>query len=127
MGKKQGNPSVLRSLEDPIIWSEHPIGALYKKLFAMRKKNTALWNAKWGARMTQVVNTAPTQVLSFVRQNEKDKVFAVFNFSDKHQNVTFRDALFHGKYTDFISGEAVTMTELSRLDLAPWEYHVFIK
>lgn len=77
--------------------------------------------------MTQVVNTASTQVLSFVRQNEKDKVFAVFNFSAEPQSISFKDTLFHGKYIDYISGDSVTLTEASRLDLAPWEYHVFIK
>ncbi|MBK7448984.1 MAG: alpha-glucosidase C-terminal domain-containing protein [Anaerolineales bacterium] len=127
-GQEAGEPRRLAFFEkDPITWTEHPIGSLYKRLLAMRKKNTSLWNAKWGARMTQVVNSAPTQVLSFVRQNNSDKVFAVFNFSAKAQSVTFKDTLFHGNYVDFISDKNVLMNETIHLDLAPWEYHIFIK
>ena len=40
-GQEAGEPKRLAFFEkDPIIWSEHPIGALYKKFFAMRKKKT---------------------------------------------------------------------------------------
>jgi glycosidase len=127
-GQEAGEPKRLEFFEkDPIVWGEHPIGTLYQKLFAMRRQNTALWNAKWGARMVQVVNSAPLQVFSFVRQNEKDKVFAVFNFSDNYQSVTFKDTLFHGNYMDFSSGEEITMTQSSLLELTPWKYHIFIK
>ncbi|HEX8852840.1 MAG TPA: alpha-amylase family glycosyl hydrolase, partial [Pyrinomonadaceae bacterium] len=51
-GQEAGNPRRLQFFEkDPIEWREHPNGELYKKLFALKKKNTALWNAQWGARM----------------------------------------------------------------------------
>ena len=127
-GQESGEPKRLEFFEkDPIEWKEHPIGALYKKFFAMRKKNTALWNGKWGARMVQVVNNAPLQVLSFVRQNEQDKVFAVLNFSAEPKNVKFNGNLFHGKYTDFISGTQVEMDASTQLELKAWEYRVFIK
>ena len=103
------------------------MGELYKKLFALKKNNSALWNGKWGARMIQVPNSAPLQVLSFVRQDEKEKVFAVFNFSAEPQSVTFKDSLFHGKYTDYINGNQVEFSASAQLDLKPWEYHIFVK
>ena len=59
---------------DPIVWREHPLGELYRQLFALKRKNTALWNAQWGARMIEVPNTSPSSVLSFVRRNEREKV-----------------------------------------------------
>ncbi|WP_157491325.1 alpha amylase C-terminal domain-containing protein [Flammeovirga sp. SJP92] len=46
------------------------------------KKNTALWNGPWATTMIKVPNSVENKVFSFVRQNEKDKVFAVFNFSN---------------------------------------------
>ncbi|CAG0939980.1 partial Alpha-amylase 2, partial [Anaerolineae bacterium] len=56
--QEAGEPKRLSFFEkDPIEWKEHPIGALYKKLFALKKKNTALWNAHWGARMIHVPNS----------------------------------------------------------------------
>ncbi|MFN8411822.1 MAG: alpha-amylase family glycosyl hydrolase [Anaerolineales bacterium] len=113
--------------KDPIEWREHPIGNLYKKLFALKKKNSALWNAKWGARMIHVPNTAEKEVFSFVRQNEKDKVFAVFNFSTTTQKVKFHENLFHGTYTEYLSGKSTELTERSQVELKPWEYYIFVK
>jgi glycosidase len=113
--------------KDPIEWKEHPIGSLYKKLFALKKKNTALWNAHWGARMIHVPNSAPSKVFSFVRQNEKDKVFAVFNFSAESQSATFEESPFHGEYIEYISGQPVELSAVSRIELQPWGYRIFVK
>jgi hypothetical protein len=103
------------------------MGEFYKKLFALKHENTALWNGHWGARMVQVPNSAPLQVLSFVRQNEKDKVFAVLNFSNRPQTVTFRESLYHGEYTEFFSSEHITLNEATEMKLSPWGYKVFVK
>ncbi|MCB9112728.1 MAG: alpha-glucosidase C-terminal domain-containing protein [Anaerolineales bacterium] len=113
--------------KDSIQWKDHPINDYYKKLIVLKKKNTALWNAHWGARMVHVPNSAPEKVFSFVRQNEQDKVFAVFNFSPMPQSVTFSDALFHGKYTDFTSGAQVEMSASTRLELKPWDFLIYTK
>jgi 1,4-alpha-glucan branching enzyme len=127
-GQEAGNFKRLEFFErDPIEWKEHPNGEVYKKLFALKKANTALWNAKWGARMIHVPNSAPTQVLSFVRQNERDKVFAVLNFSAKPHLVTFQEHLFHGRYTDYFSKEAIELGASAEVELAPWGYRVFIQ
>ena len=127
-GQEAANPKRLAFFEkDPIQWQPHPLGDFYKKLFALKHENTALWNGKWGARMIQVHNSAPLNVLSFVRQNETDKVFTVLNFSAEPQTVTFRDGLYHGDYTDFFSGEGLTLDESTRMTLPPWGYKVFMK
>lgn len=113
--------------KDSIDWQEHPIGALYKKLIALKKKNTALWNGKWGARMIHVPNNVPNDVFSFVRRNEKDKVFAVFNFSDVPQSVTFRESLYHGNYLDTMNNRSMNFSADSGLELQPWEFRAFVK
>ena len=64
-GQEAGNTKRLKFFErDPIAWREHPIGDLYKRLFALKHGNEALWNAPWGARMIGVVNSAPSKVFS---------------------------------------------------------------
>lgn len=127
-GQEAGNTKRLEFFEkDPIQWRDHPMGDLYKKLFALKKKNSALWNGKWGARMVQVPNNAPLEVLSFVRQDEKEKVFAVFNFSAKTQSIKFNDSLFHGKYTDYMNGNQVEFSVATQLELKPWKFHIFTK
>jgi hypothetical protein len=74
-----------------------------------------------------VPNTNPKAVFSFVRHNDKDKVFAVFNLSDKPQKVSFKQALYHGKYQNFTDGKAVNLTSETELTLAPWAYHIYVK
>ena len=61
-GQEAGNTKRLAFFDkDPIEWKQHPLGDFYKKLFALKKANSALWNGKWGARMIQVPNSAPSQ------------------------------------------------------------------
>ena len=127
-GQEAGETKRLKFFEkDPIVWQENPAGELYRKLFALKHANTALWNAHWGAPMVQVTNSAPNEVLSFVRSNDRDKVFAVFNFSAKPQAVKLNDGLFHGRYTDYFSGERVELNDATRLSLAPWAFRVFVR
>jgi glycosidase len=127
-GQEAGNTRRLAFFErDPIHWRPHPLGELYQKLFALKRANSALWNAAWGARMINVPNNAPDQVLSFVRRNEQDGVFAVFNFTERPQIVTFYDTLHHGAYTDYFSGKPFTFDGETQLELEFWGYRVFIQ
>ncbi len=127
-GQEAGEPKRLAFFEkDPIVWKSHPIGDLYKKLFNLMKQNTALWHANWGALMLKVPNSSEQEVFSFVRQNEKDKVFCVFNFSNKNQVINFKETLFLGSYTDFTTGEKITLTKDVQITLKPWDYKVYVK
>jgi hypothetical protein len=69
--------------------------------------------------------SAPGKVLSFVRRNDADKVFAVFNLSPEAQTVGFEQTLYHGKYRQFPDGEKEQLAAGSKLTLAPWEYRVY--
>ncbi|HEY5776849.1 MAG TPA: alpha-glucosidase C-terminal domain-containing protein, partial [Xanthomonadales bacterium] len=123
-----GNPKRLEFFEkDPIDWQPHPIGDLYQRLFALKKQNTTLWNGQWGATMVRVWNTHPEKVFSFVRSNEQDKVFAVFNFSAEPQTVSFKDAPFEGRYREYFSGDEVEMKASTELTLPAWAYRVYVK
>ncbi len=127
-GQEAGETKRLKFFEkDPIEWRAHPVGELYRKLFALKKANSTLWNGHWGALMIHVPNTAPDAVLSVVRRNDTDKVFAVFNFSKTPQKVKFSEALFPGRYTEYFTGEHAELTAASELELPPWSSRVFVK
>lgn len=127
-GQEAGyNKRLLFFEKDPIQWRDHPMAGFYRKLFALKKANTALWNAKWGAKMVQVVNSDGTRVFSFVRENARDKVFALMNFSGETRKVRFTDGPYAGRYTEFFSGEKVEFTEGAELTLPPWGYKVYLK
>lgn len=127
-GQEAGNPKRLAFFErDPIQWREHPNGELYRRLFALKKANSALWNAQWGGRMIDVPNSEPAKVLSFVRANDRDKVFAAFNFSPAPVRVSFKETLFEGRYKDFATDETVTLERGPTLDLPAWGYRVYTR
>jgi hypothetical protein len=77
--------------------------------------------------MINVPNTARSHVLSFVRRNERDKVFAVFNFSPASRTVTFDSDLCHGRYTDHFSHERTVVDGSTRMTLDPWAYRVLVR
>lgn len=126
-GQEAGNAKRLAFFEkDPIAWRPHPNGDLYANLIRLKKDHSALWNGRWGAMMVHVPNDRLAQVLSFVRQDANDKVFAVFNLSPKAQTVRFEQTLFHGDYIEHFSRESATLDAATALELKPWEYRVYV-
>jgi glycosidase len=127
-GQEAGNMKRLKFFEkDEIIWKNHPNGELYKKLFALKKSNSVLLNWGHNATMNLVPNSVPAKVFSFARQNEKDKIFVVMNFSNLPQTVTFKETLYHGDYTEYFTGKKAKMDAKTKMVLQPWSYHVFVK
>ncbi|MFI2813011.1 MULTISPECIES: alpha-amylase family glycosyl hydrolase [Microbulbifer] len=127
-GQEAGNRKRLEFFEkDPIEWKADPIGDLYQQLLHLKKENTALWNGAAGATMVRVPNSQPQQVFSFVRENDRDKVFAVMNFSGEPRQVSFSDTLFPGAYTELFSQQVVELDKGFTLALQPWEYRVYVR
>jgi hypothetical protein len=52
-------------------------------------------------------------------------VFAVFNLSPRPQAVTFAQARHHGRYTDALTGEAMTFAGDETIDLPAWGFRIF--
>ncbi|MEY3407794.1 MAG: Alpha-amylase, partial [Actinomycetota bacterium] len=122
-----GNEKRLEFFEkDPIVWRDHEHGELFKQLIQIKKANPALWNAQWGARMQQVLNSQGERVFSFVRDNGSNKVFAVFNFSGEDREVLFPTTLHHGTYHDAFTRDPFTFGTTTTLALEPWGYRVFV-
>jgi glycosidase len=127
-GQEAGNPKRLEFFEkDPIEWREHPIGALYRQLFELKKNHSVLWNGRWGSSMIPITNSAPSRVFSFVRANGEDKVFAVFNFSDKAQKVRFSESVYQGSYRIFPNNEPAVLDETFELLLEPFSNRVYVQ
>ena len=74
---------------------------------------------------TPAINSAPASVFSFVRANDRNRVFAVFSFSGDQQRVTFEGDLYPGDYRDFATGDEITLGSDLVFDLPAWSYRVF--
>jgi glycosidase len=124
-GQEAGNDKRLEFFErDPIAWRQHPQGDLYRTLFTLKRDNTALWNAPFGARMIDVPNTADTSIFSFVRRNQHHKIFAVFNLSPRRETVRFGETLCHDTYTDHFTSARVVIDADSTMDIDAWSYRL---
>ncbi|MEO0997854.1 MAG: alpha-amylase family glycosyl hydrolase [Pseudomonadota bacterium] len=127
-GQESGNEKRLAFFErDPIVWREHAVGELYRRLLALKKALPALGNGKAGARMLQVPNDRADSVFSFVREASGGGVFAVLNLSAADVTARFADGPHRGGYTDYFSGESVHFAGTTQLELEPWGYRVFTR
>ena len=99
-------------------------GELLARLIEFRKANPALENGQWGAVMHKVENSAPEQLFAWVRQEDGNKVLGLFNMSGKPLGATFSDGLPEGEYTDFATGEPVTIGEGHEVTLPAWGYRL---
>lgn len=126
-GQEAGNPKRLAFFEkDPIEWREHPLNDLFAKLIALKKNTPALHNGEAGARMVQVVNSAPEQVFSFVRADDSSAVFVTLNFSGQSQTVKLVDGPAAGKWRDAFGGEQFELARGDELTLPAWGWKVLV-
>ena len=60
-----------------------------------------------------------------IMKNPLGIYIADFNFSAQQEQVTFSETLYQGDYSDFSSGDKVTLGAGFSLEMPPWSYRVF--
>ncbi|TGO04407.1 alpha-amylase family glycosyl hydrolase [Serinibacter arcticus] len=127
-GQEAGNERRLEFFErDPITWREHPMGELYRRLFALKRETRALHNGAWGAPMIEVRTSDPNQVLAFVRDSGQDAVLAVVNLSAVAREVELRRGPVAGTWRDLATGEELDVAPGTTLTLAAWGWRVLTR
>ncbi|MHC1774552.1 MAG: alpha-amylase family glycosyl hydrolase [Lentimicrobium sp.] len=111
--------------KDLIEWKASPNAEIYRKLFALKHSNQALWNGEWGGEMIRVYSDQMDQVISFFREKNRDKVLPVINFSNKPVTVALSANNFTGTYKELFSGNEYNIVENQIFNLKPWECLVF--
>ena len=114
--------------KDAIDWSQGRgciYGLLLEQLIEFRKSNPALDNGQWGARMQKVENSAPEQLLSWVRQKDGNKVLGLFNMSERPVSATLTSGLPVGTYAEFPLRREVTIGEGETIELPAWGWRLF--
>lgn len=113
--------------KDEIEWKQHPFADLYTKLFALKHKNKALWNGKYGGQMIRIFNDKMDQVISFSRTKDNDQVIPIMNFSGKPVTVKLDSKYQKGDYTDYFTNKKVSLKGDDIMVMKPWEYMILIK
>ena len=132
-GQELGNRRRLEFFDKDVVGGDDPHQAeLYRALFALKKRESALWNGAWGARMVRVPNDDEKRVLSFVRRSDPSedagsvsRVLGVFNLSDAPTTVALGDGPQLGAWVDAFTGESMTVAAETRLELDGWGFRVF--
>jgi glycosidase len=112
--------------KDKIDWKEFPLEEKFKTLLALKKRNKALWNGKSGGEILFLENSDEENILSFVREKENNKVFAVFNLSDKKISAKIETG-FNENFTRVFAEEPVSIGKEFSVKLKPWEHMIFVK
>ncbi|NWJ51676.1 MAG: alpha-amylase [Bacteroidetes bacterium] len=108
---------------DTIKFPANEYAPLYTNLVTLRKNNSALWSGEKGAKVVHIKSSVP-EVYAFIRQNETNKVFAIFNLSPKAQKVTLEGKDLQGTYNAFPDNASVKIDK-AEYTLNPWEYKIF--
>lgn len=116
--------SLLFFEKDPIVWKKHENEALYTTLFALKHKNQALWNGKYGGEMVRIMNDKMDQIISFVREKNGDKVITLINLSREKVQVSFDTSYDAGTYINLFSGKPQQISKKMTLTMEAWEYLV---
>ena len=105
----------------------------YHTLIELKKNNKALLCGDHGGELQvipyEAVNDTSKEkmIFPFVREKDGDKVFAIFNFSDKEHEVKIESNKIEGDYRNLISGENVSFNNIADLVLKPWGYEIYVK
>lgn len=110
-------------------WHDHPMSELYRRLIALKKANSSLWNGTWGAPMVEVRTSKPSRVLAFTRQSSlnDDAILMVANLSPQRRSVSLTDGPYTGPWTDFTTGDHITLTPGAAVDLTKWGYRALVR
>jgi len=123
-GQEAGFNKRLRFFEkDTVTFPVNGYATFYQQLVELKKSNSALWNGEKGAKLVKIASSVP-EVYAFIRQNENDKVIAVFNLSPKKQKVTLDATAYAGTYASFPDKASVEVKPKLAYTLNPWEYKI---
>jgi glycosidase len=128
-GQEVGFNKMLKFFDkDEIDWTENvEFTEFYKKLIELKQNNTTLNAADKGADMFRIRTSNNVNVFAFTRENDDDKIFAIFNLSNLDQEVELIDNVFVGSYTEIFSEEKVEFKEGAIVNLKPWEFYIYVK
>jgi glycosidase len=113
--------------KDEVEWKEHEFQKLYVHLIKLINTNAALLNGERGSEIVWVNSTDKKNILAFTREKNKDKIFAVFNLSDKPVEFELNGETISGIYKNYFTGKVERFSDKETIKLHPWEYRVYVK
>ncbi len=110
--------------KDTIDWKTCDMTELYQKLIQIRHENSALWCGDTVTEVEFIANTFPKDILTVVRQNDTNKILAIFNLSKYEKTFAFADENIAGEYTNLLDNQKETVENKKDYTLQPWEFKI---
>ncbi len=128
-GEEMPNERRLKFFEkDAIEWNgTYSLHDMYKNLFSLRKKNTALHAADAAVSTFYIITEGGKNVMAYLRKNDADEVFVLLNLSNERAAFTIKDRLINGWYSNVFTRAESYLAADSFMIMQPWEYLVFEK
>ena len=123
-GQEAGMDKRLSFFErDPIQWHINDFRHFYTRLFNLHKNNPAVAAGSF----TRLKSGNDDFVAAFMRAKDNHQVIVVLNLSADTQQATIHSSVIEGRYMEHFSGKTSNPDSRLSLNLAPWEYRVFVK
>jgi len=114
--------------KDTINWDNTSLASFYQTLNKLKHSNEALFNPPYGGTFTQLKNSAPQKVLSFLRKKGSAQVVVILNLSPETVTVNLKDSQADNDYMDVFSKADFTLNSTNlNLTLLPWGFWVIEK
>lgn len=127
-GQEAANTKRLSFFEKDIVdWKEDQMFNIYSRMFQLKKNNEALRNGEYGGDVNCIQSSDERSVFAFTRSSGNDKVFGIFNLSDKQIEIVLTGESMIGSYKNFFTGKLETFSSTENFELHPWEYCIYIK
>ena len=128
-GQELPNHKRLEFFEKDVIgWhGRYELHGFYKALLELHFNHPALRTAD-NAVTTYLIETSHTaQVLAYMRRNVESEVLVLLNLSSESVECAIRDERIGGEFVELFKEQTEDFDEPLVLELAPWDYRVYVK
>lgn len=108
---------------DPIVWDESYLRDFYTSLNTLKEDNPALHNCGWSGDFSALTVTGDDDVYAYRMSKEDNSVLSIINFDEEEAEFSL-GANAAGDYTDYFSGETVSISTDGVFVLDGWDYMV---
>ena len=100
---------------------------LYRKFINLKHSQKALQAGERGGRFIEIENNAKDCLMTFVREKDDSRVYAIMNLSPYTVHVNLNNGIYAGNYKNAITGEDVLLPVHLEYDIKPWGYTILHK
>lgn len=105
--------------KDTIPHLEGKMGSIYQKLGKLKVENEALHGGKNAASYKRIATSDDKSILIFEREKNNKKVTFIANLTKTQKKFT---ATVEGEFTNYMSGQKITLVKGQKHDFKPWQY-----